>query len=282
MTTIKEIEFIKAIKDPMFKAVFCKKRNRDILERLIEVTLGRKVEVNELLMQDIPKENIEAKDKTLDILVSADGEKINIELNINHYDGLNNRNASYIFGKYSSSIKPGRNYKNMENFIQINLTSGLPKNKEKVSKYELIDIDTKEKFIDNLTIYEFNLDKIKEICYNEGKEEQYRILAALVCDAKELHKICKGDILLEKLESEVIRMNEDEQIRENILAKENAERVHNTLIANAKEEGFEQGIEQGTKQEKIEIAKNMLLKGTDIKFISEVTNMSKEEIEELK
>lgn len=77
-------------------------------------------------------------------------------------------------------------------------------------------------------------------------------------------------------------MNEDEQIRENILARENAERVHNTLIANAKEEGFEQGIEQGTKQEKIEIAKNMLLKGTDIKFISEVTNMSKEEIEELK
>lgn len=73
-------------------------------------------------------------------------------------------------------------------------------------------------------------------------------------------------------------MNEDEQIRENILARENAERVHNTLIANAKEEGFE----QDTKQEKIEIAKNMLLKGTDIEFISEVTNMSKEEIEELK
>lgn len=32
MTTIKEIEFIKAIKDPMFKAVFCKKRNRDMLQ----------------------------------------------------------------------------------------------------------------------------------------------------------------------------------------------------------------------------------------------------------
>ena len=28
MTTIKEIEFIKAIKDPMFKAVFGKKKNR--------------------------------------------------------------------------------------------------------------------------------------------------------------------------------------------------------------------------------------------------------------
>jgi len=177
----------------------------------------------------------------------------------------------------------------MDNFIQINLTSGLSKREPVISKYELIDIKTEKKFIKNLEIYEFNLDRIKEVCYNEGKEE-YKILATLMCDKEELHDICKGDKVLEKLESEVVRMNEDDQIRENLLAIENAKRVHATLMQNAEEEGFSKGhssgLAEGTKigieQEKIEIAKNMLNKNTDINFILEVTGLKKEEIAALK
>lgn len=224
-------------------------------------------------MQDVPKESIEEKDKTLDVLVLSEGEKINIELNIGTYDGLYNRNACYIFSKYVGSVKPGESYNKMDNFIQINLTSGLPKKKEVISKYELIDINTKKRFIENLEIYEFNLDRIKDMCYNEGKKE-YKILATLMCDKEELHDICKGDKVLEKLESEVVRMNEDDQIRENLLAIENAKRVHATLMDNAKEEGI--------KQEKIEIAKNMLAEKIEINLISKITGLTKEEVEELK
>jgi len=282
-------EFIKASNDGIFKKVFGDEKNRDILEKLLEDTLKRKIKVKELLMQDVPKESIEEKDKTLDVLVLSDGEKINIELNIGTYDGLYNRNACYIFSKYVGSVKPGESYKNMDNFIQINLTSGLSKREPVISKYELIDIKTEKKFIKNLEIYEFNLDRIKEVCYNEGKEE-YKILATLMCDKEELHDICKGDKVLEKLESEVVRMNEDDQIRENLLAIENAKRVHATLMQNAEEEGFSKGhssgLAEGTKigieQEKIEIAKNMLNKNTDINFILEVTGLKKEEIAALK
>jgi len=282
---IKTVEFIKASNDGVFKKLFGDEKNRDILEKLIEVSLKRKIKVKELLMQDVPKESIEEKDKTLDVLVLADGEKINIELNIGIYDGLYNRNACYIFSKYVGSVKTGGNYKKMENFIQINLTSGLPQEKQVISKYELVDIKTREKFIKNLEIYEFNLDKIKDLCYNEGKKE-YKILATLMCDKEELHEICKGDKVLERLESEVVRMNEDDQIRENLLAIENAKRVHNTLMENAKEEGLakgiEQGIEQGSKEKQLEIAKNMLNKNMDIETIIEITGLTEEEIEKLK
>ena len=282
---IKTVEFIKASNDGVFKKVFGDEKNRDILEKLIEVSFKRKIKVKELLMQDVQKESIEEKDKTLDVLVLADGEKINIELNIGIYDGLYNRNACYIFSKYVGSVKTGGNYKKMENFIQINLTSGLPQEKQVISKYELVDIKTREKFIKNLEIYEFNLDKIKDMCYNEGKKE-YKILATLMCDKEELHEICKGDKVLERLESEVVRMNEDDQIRENLLAIENAKRVHNTLMENAKEEGLakgiEQGIEQGSKEKQLEIAKNMLNKNMDIETIIEITGLTEEEIEKLK
>jgi len=48
------------------------------------------------------------------------------------------------------------------------------------------------------------------------------------------------------------------------------------------EEGTKIGIEQGSKQEKIEIAKNMLKENMDIDIISEITSLTKEEIEKLR
>lgn len=87
---------------------------------------------------------------------------MNIEINTNYYKALNKRNASYIFEKYAEDIKVGENYLNMKNFIQLNFTSNLPNNKPIVSKYTLVDLDTKETYIDNLTIYEYNIDKIKK------------------------------------------------------------------------------------------------------------------------
>jgi len=48
------------------------------------------------------------------------------------------------------------------------------------------------------------------------------------------------------------------------------------------EQGIEQGIRQGFKQGMIETTKNMLNKNIDIEMISEVTGLSKEEIEKLK
>ena len=43
-----------------------------------------------------------------------------------------------------------------------------------------------------------------------------------------------------------------------------------------------EGIEVGRKEEKIEIAKNMLKEGMDIKIISKLTNLSIEEIKKIK
>ena len=53
-------------------------------------------------------------------------------------------------------------------------------------------------------------------------------------------------------------------------------------LSYATRKGLEQGIAQGTKNEKIEIAKNLLKEKVDIKIIISATGLSKEEIEELK
>ncbi len=73
-------------------------------------------------------------------------------------------------------------------------------------------------------------------------------------------------------------MNKDPEFIEFMSEEEEMEKLQNTLMNNARE----QGLEQGSKEKQIEIAKNMLNKGIDINLISEVTNLSEKEIETLK
>ncbi|OJW50209.1 MAG: hypothetical protein BGO67_02465 [Alphaproteobacteria bacterium 41-28] len=47
------------------------------------------------------------------------------------------------------------------------------------------------------------------------------------------------------------------------------------------EEGIEKGIKKGRRQERIEMIKAMLLKGIDLETVTEVTTLSKAEIQKL-
>ena len=138
--------FYKAKKDQVFKGVFCKEENRDLLEAFISDGLKRKVKVLKLYPPEITKNNIYVKGKTLDVLIEVDNEIINLELNSSYYSYLNRRNASYIFSKYTEDPKVGKDYHNMKNYIQMNFTSGLANNKPVKSEYVLADMKTKEKF----------------------------------------------------------------------------------------------------------------------------------------
>ena len=67
---------------------------------------------------------------------------------------------------------------------------------------------------------------------------------------------------------------------------EEAEKIRLTDLHFAREDGYElgvsQGISQGISDEKKNIAQKMLLKGTPVEEISEITNLSKKEILKLK
>ena len=94
---------------------------------------------------------------------------------------------------------------------------------------------------------------------------------------------------MEKFRENVDRLNKDEGFRLLFSEEEDALRTHNTLMAESEEAGIERGIKQGIKQgkiegqreEKLEIAKNMLTEGMDIKIITKITGLSEKEIKAL-
>ena len=175
----------------VFKAIFCNPKNKDLLQGLLEKCLKQKLEVIKVETPEIIKKNVYMKNKTLDVLVKTKDNIINIEINSVYYEALNYRNAAYIFEKYAETVKVGEDYLHMPDVIQINFTSGLSKKYPTLGKYLYIDPDTKIKRIDNFMTYEYNIDKIKEMCYNGDKKYDY--IAALDFEIGDIEKYCKGD-----------------------------------------------------------------------------------------
>ena len=274
-------KFYKIKTDGVFKAIFCKEENRDMLKRLIEEAIDKKVEIIRLDVPELIKKNIYVKGKTLDVLVKAEGKLINIEVNTYMDNELRRRNASFIFSKYSEVSKVGESYLSMPEVIQINLTSSesLPL----VSKYELYDKENKTTYIDNLIIYEYNISKIKEKCYN--KTSKYSLMSMLDCTLEELERL-NGDEMMDKIVKETKYLNEDSDFVKFMSVEEEDRLYINTWKAEGREEGLKKGISKGKKegilQEKIAIVKSLLKENSPIDFISRVTNLSKDEIEKIK
>jgi len=269
--------FYTAMYDAVFKSVFCKEENRDLLKRLIETSLHEQIEIIDIKPPEMLKQSIYEKNKTLDVLIKCKDKIINLEINSGFYSGLHRRNAGYIFTKYGKDVKAGKNYQTMNEYIQINFTAGLNKDMPILGTYKLSDKNNDLLFIDNLTIYEYNMNRINEL---KGKENNF--LKMLNANKKDLSKLSKGDKLMEKFKEEVENLNEDPLFQDWMTEEEDAIKVRNTLILEAQQLALEQGLEQGQKQEKIKIARNMLTKGIDIKMISEITNLSVDEVESLK
>ncbi len=276
----------------MFKAVLCTPGNEQILKEFIERILKRKFKTFKIISPELTKNNIYEKGKYLDVLIKTDNLFVNIEVNSHNYNGLSERNFSYIALVYASHIKVGEEYNNDLDFIQINLTVGLGTKMSEISISKVINKETLKLKVRNLEIYDVNLDKINSRCYNE--DDEYNFLKMMTASKEELEFLAeKGDGFMKKIKDEVNRINDENYFANFISVEEDERKIRNTYYANGVEEGEARGKRLGEKRgeklgEKrgkeyalIEIAKNLLKVGDSIQKISEVTGLSKEKIKSL-
>ena len=149
------------------------------------------------------------------------------------------------------------------------MRGGLSNKYSSLSIYTLTDIKTKINYINNLKIYEYNVDKIFDECYNKNNKE-FNFVAMLDSNEQELKKICKGDEMIEKFESEINKLNEDIEFTTWLSTEEDARKVNNTLIVNE--------LDERIKENQIETAKKLLKNNVDINIIADSTDLSKDDI----
>ena len=277
--------FYTARNDKVFKTIMADEDNKKMLIKFLERILDKKIEELTYLKNELTINYPLEKRKTVDVLVKTEDLYIHLELNNGYNDYLHMRNFCYFTNIYSKKTKAGRNYNLKEVFIQINFTykniikSRLDKNKvledkELLRIYKVMDKDLKT-YIENLEIWEFNMDRIMQIWYdnNESEIEKYKHLIMLDSSLDELEKLSKGDDLVEEFKEEIKELNENETYTSWLTPEEDAEFILNT----------EKSIsyEQGEKNKQIEIAKEMKKEGIELSLISKVTHLSINEINNL-
>ena len=130
---------------------------------------------------------------------------------------------------------------------------------------------------DVLEIYIIELEKAKKLAQNSNTtiNEWFQFInnpkAVLSMESDGIKKAKK---VLEEI-SEDERERRLTELREKYIMDQQAIHDHGY------DKGWESGIEEGSKQEKIKIAKRLKEKGIDIKIIAEVSGLTKEEIEKL-
>lgn len=181
---------------------------------------------------------------------------INIELNMEYYNGITEKNNSYAHKLAGTNYSIGYNYTNEYYLIQISIDNYDILNEiDSPLIRECAVLDLKNtKIVDKYyKIYHVNLDKTITNYYNKNRKEELTLfeksLVILTCENKnELRILCKGEEMLMNVEKKIEELSLNEEIVGLYDAAQIEKKVLNTKINNAKEEGLEQEIEQGIKQ----------------------------------
>src|SRR5574344_692534 len=279
--------------DQMFKTVL--RSSKDYTIKLIYLITGIPISIlnkAEFVDASILDENISSKHQISDLIISVDNLSINLELN-NYKIGTLIKNTAYIFGIYKNMIKTGEEYVDKYQVIQINFNNFDNEIDDQIiNEYRITNICNHEILTKVFGIYNINLAKLEKEEYTKSvNEELIDILKIMKAKTiKELKDLSNSDQVLKEVASIMV----DYSKRVNVIGlydKEEVDRkMHNTQLYYAKEQGIKQGmekgiekgIEKGANSTKILMAKNMLKEKLNVDVISRVTNLSKQDIENLK
>lgn len=290
-------EILKPTNDYVFRKIFGEVGNEDITKDLVEKVLKVKYENIDLSKNPILlPETIEGKGSVLDVTIEAEErENINIEMQVARYSYMAERILEYWAKKYSDSFKSGNDYSEGKRTVCILITCF-----ELEQIKEIEELHTKwnirEEKHTNIVLtdrLEFHIINLKKM---ENKEKEPEV-------EKELLNWCKFILYpetlgeeemeenknIEKAKKVLEKISQDERERDLAYRRERAIRDQNAIRQAGYFDGREEGLKDGRKEgkiegkreEKIEIAKNMLNKKMDIELISELTNLTIEEIDNI-
>ena len=278
--------------DYIFKRVFAYKGNESVLKDFLEALL--KIEIRGIKITNpeiIPYEKGE-KRGLLDIKAEInDGTMIDVELQMKNEKNTEERATEYMGKMISEQLQVGDSYQKLKKSIVIFITNYNFLNRNSyhsVGRMKFVKT-LKDEYVDmGFKIEDEIASKYIEVHYIELPKFKKR----------ELSKFTKLDqwmcIFTQNKEGIMLAEKENKEIKKAIntldfLSKDPKERErHNSIVMAeynrlvSEQNFFEEGIETGIKQEKIEIAQKMLKEKLPIEMIEKLTGLSKEEIEKLK
>ena len=279
--------------DYIFKRVFGKKGNEDILKDLLESILEIQIEV--IIGAEIEKENIEDKLGIIDLKATINKETtVDIEIQVRDYHNMIERSTFYIAGLYHTGLKREA-YEENNKVIGINiLMFNVFKWKKIHSKGVLKESELNEVMTDKKELHFLELPKLIEN-KEEGNKRLRQWLEFIYNKRKgEIEMAVKENEKIAKAQVEYKYLTGDEKVQRLAFLRDKWESDHKSELNWEKREaekrgekrgeirGKKLGEEMGRLQEKRQIVIKMLKENYEDEIIIKITDINKGELEKLK
>ena len=282
--------------DVVFQILFGEVGSEEITKDLLSTILDE--QINEIdLNQNIVlrRRSLEDKMGIVDVLAKINNnEYCNIEMQI-----LDNKNSIkrilyYWAKKYILELQKGKDYTNLKRTICVLIADYEIEELKEIcfhSKWKIIEEHERKKILtEDFEIHIIELPKIKKGKANGKDKKLIEWLSFLENpESKEVIHYMEKNKNIKKAKEKLNIMSEDETVRRLAELREKAildEKSARTASYNeGKNDGFidghTKGFSEGFEQKNKENAKKMKEEGIDINMIIKITNLTKEEIEEL-
>lgn len=292
---------IELTNDYIFKRVFSKKGNEDLLIDLLESILEIKIEKIEVIEEaEIDRININDKVGVIDLKATINNNTIvDIEIQLSDQHNMIMRSMFYTAGLYHTGLKAGEKYEANKKVIGINILKyNIFKWKKYHSKITMKEKELNIEVTDMIEIHFIELPKFLK-SKNEGSKK-LRQWMEFICNEREgkIEMAVKENKKIAKAKEEYEYLTGDEAVQRLAFLRDKWERDHNSDIAWEREEARKQGLNEGRKigrkagekagriegksEERKKIIKEMLKKEFTEETIIEITKISKKELEKIK
>ena len=303
---------LKVTNDYIFKKIFAKKGNENILKDLLNSILQISIKSIEVMSDTNLERELESnKLGILDIKAKVDEDTIvNIEIQIINRYNMIERTLFYWSGLYYNVLQKGEDYKEIKKVIAINI---LDYNEFEEGPYHEIAKLRREYLYkiltDKIEIHFIQIPKFKKQRKDmKTKLDMWMDFISQI-DEKEVKNAMSKSKEIKKAQEEYEYLTGDEAERRIAFLREKAIRDENSIFDAGKdigfksgekhgikkgrkegieigkdigrEEGKEEGIEIGKKQNQKETVKTMTKEKMPIETIMKVTKLSREEIEKI-
>ena len=277
-----QMKKVSLLTDCIFKSMFKEcSEFRELLNEIFKEYFELDLNSFDLTSEELMVINIKDTRNRVDLCL-RDKESntfLNIEANNFKRDYLDNRNLCYVAKVILQIFKYDKNYKKEFKLYQININNYLCEIDEDIINTTKRMYDEKNKVRDEkITIHEIYLGKYKEMDYNNISEKE-KNLAMLNCTSiKKMEELAQGSKIRGKIMEKFKKKLSAEEFAEILFDPEEDQEM---ILNSERLEGIEEGIEKGSNQKQIEIAKKMLDEKIPLESISRLTGLNITEIKKI-
>ncbi|WP_161597776.1 Rpn family recombination-promoting nuclease/putative transposase [Fluviispira multicolorata] len=275
---MKKLDLIDIKSDYVFKRVFTLSDDIfiDFANSVLNYSNERKIKSVQFLNNEIMKDSEIDKESRFDIIAKLnDNSYINIEMQVQNTGEYEKRSLYYWSKLYELQLKKTQNYMQLFPAICINVLdfNFFKSSNDFYTQLGIVNLKTQEHIFNDFQIIYLEIPKFTKKYYNDLEKWMQFLKGASKKEiiAMENKNIIKAYEILEFVSHDPIERAKYE-------ARRKFQLDHNTSLLTAEKRGIEKGVEK----EKITIAIKMLNQGFPIDQISELTQLSCEEIKNLK